>query len=136
MSWRDEFNELPPGYRLSLCASWFLAMTLCLFLGSSLIVVGNWFVRSDVPEHVKKAFVLGLGASISGLMFDCGATMLGDRESQSELERLLHQRQKLEHHHCKSCKYYSTNIDLHCAVNPTAVLTDEAINCTDWEEVG
>ncbi|MBD2773333.1 hypothetical protein [Iningainema tapete] len=135
MTWREEFNELPPGYKLSLCASWLLAFSLCLFVLSSLIVIGNWFIRSDVPEQIKKSFVLGLGGSVGSLVFGCGAAMMGDRATQSELERLDSQRQKVEHHHCKSCKFYSSNINLHCAVNPNLVLTDEAVNCSDWQEI-
>ena len=33
---------------------------------------------------------------------------------------------------CKNCRFYSNNHYLKCAVNPSIVLTDEAINCYEY----
>ncbi|NDJ22390.1 hypothetical protein GS682_12250 [Nostoc sp. B(2019)] len=33
---------------------------------------------------------------------------------------------------CKNCKFYSNNHYLKCAVNPSIVLTEEAMNCSEY----
>ena len=33
---------------------------------------------------------------------------------------------------CKNCKFYSNEPHLKCAVNPSIVLTEQAINCSDY----
>ncbi|WP_276750585.1 hypothetical protein [Chlorogloeopsis fritschii] len=33
---------------------------------------------------------------------------------------------------CKTCRYFSNNYHLHCAVQPSIVLTEEAMNCSDY----
>jgi hypothetical protein len=33
---------------------------------------------------------------------------------------------------CKNCQYYTNNPYLKCAVNPNSVLTEEALNCSDY----
>ncbi|MEH2337643.1 hypothetical protein [Nostoc sp.] len=33
---------------------------------------------------------------------------------------------------CKNCRFYSNNHYLKCAVNPSIVLTEEAINCSEY----
>ncbi|MBD2242298.1 hypothetical protein [Nostoc sp. FACHB-888] len=33
---------------------------------------------------------------------------------------------------CKNCSFYSNNHYLKCAVNPSIVLTEEAINCSEY----
>jgi len=33
---------------------------------------------------------------------------------------------------CKTCKFYSNDPHLKCAVNPAAVLTEQAIDCSDY----
>ena len=33
---------------------------------------------------------------------------------------------------CKNCRFFSYNYYLKCAVNPSAVLTEEAINCSEY----
>ncbi len=33
---------------------------------------------------------------------------------------------------CRNCQFYSNNVHLKCAVNPSIVLTEEAFNCTDY----
>jgi hypothetical protein len=34
---------------------------------------------------------------------------------------------------CHSCKYFSTNSYLKCALHPTSVLTEQAIDCSDYD---
>jgi hypothetical protein len=33
---------------------------------------------------------------------------------------------------CSSCSYFENNYHLRCAVNPSAVLSESAINCLDY----
>lgn len=33
---------------------------------------------------------------------------------------------------CKNCKFYSNDPHLKCAVNPSVVLTEQAIDCSDY----
>lgn len=33
---------------------------------------------------------------------------------------------------CRNCKFYSNDPHLKCAVNPSTVLTEQAINCSDY----
>ncbi|WP_009632541.1 hypothetical protein [Synechocystis sp. PCC 7509] len=33
---------------------------------------------------------------------------------------------------CKNCKFYSSDPHLKCAVNPSTVLTEKAIDCSDY----
>lgn len=33
---------------------------------------------------------------------------------------------------CKNCKFYSNDPHLKCAVNPSVVLTEKAVNCADY----
>ncbi|MBD2561312.1 MULTISPECIES: hypothetical protein [Nostoc] len=33
---------------------------------------------------------------------------------------------------CKNCRFYSNNHYLKCAVNPSIVLTEEAVNCSEY----
>jgi hypothetical protein len=33
---------------------------------------------------------------------------------------------------CKNCRFYSNNHYLKCAVNPDVVLTEEAVNCSEY----
>ncbi len=33
---------------------------------------------------------------------------------------------------CRNCKFYSSNHYLKCAVNPSIVLTEEAMNCSEY----
>ncbi|WP_026733737.1 hypothetical protein [Fischerella sp. PCC 9605] len=33
---------------------------------------------------------------------------------------------------CYTCRYFSNNHYLHCAVQPSIVLTEEAMNCSDY----
>jgi hypothetical protein len=34
---------------------------------------------------------------------------------------------------CRNCQYFNSNYHLKCAVRPTDVLTDRAIDCRDYE---
>jgi hypothetical protein len=38
----------------------------------------------------------------------------------------------LEQIPCKNCNFYSNDPHLKCAVNPSAVMTEKAVDCTDY----
>ena len=52
-------------------------------------------------------------------------------------QKLLYQKslnhKRISENHCFSCKFFSNNQDLYCAVQPALVLTSEAVNCQDYE---
>lgn len=33
---------------------------------------------------------------------------------------------------CRNCRFYSNNVHLKCAVNPSIVLTEQALDCSDY----
>ena len=33
---------------------------------------------------------------------------------------------------CRNCQFYSNNVHLKCAVNPSIVMTEQALNCCDY----
>ena len=37
---------------------------------------------------------------------------------------------------CSNCKFFTENYQLKCPVNPTMALTEDAINCLDYEPLG
>ncbi len=48
------------------------------------------------------------------------------------LLRLSNKQNNLHKVPCQNCKFFSNNNFLKCAVNPSTVLTKEAINCCDY----
>jgi hypothetical protein len=51
---------------------------------------------------------------------------------QEEMEDPLELPSKFSQSPCTKCRFFSSNPFLKCAVNPTLVLTKEAVNCSDY----
>ncbi|MEH2067527.1 MAG: hypothetical protein V7K47_05050 [Nostoc sp.] len=105
-------------------------------------VAANKNLHQVIPSEIKKQqtptkelTIPDLAISLSPLGFIVGwvvfLTML--QKIQSLLNSKVAFPITISHKvPCKNCRFYSNNNYLKCAVNPSIVLTEEAMNCSEY----
>ncbi|MDM9383145.1 hypothetical protein QUB80_20845 [Chlorogloeopsis sp. ULAP01] len=90
------------------------------------IVQLNKFIQPDM------VIALG-GATISFVTIWAGVLLvLSKMRRVAEDNKFYFSVNSLQKVPCKTCHYFSNNYHLHCAVQPSIVLTEEAMNCSDY----
>lgn len=133
----NEFKALEVGSKICLIGSWVAGAGAILLIGSCAVTVECWLSGSEPTPMIKKALATGLGIVVGGAIFTIGAAMEDDRQSDLAAEnlykRIEERRAQKETSPCPTCKFFTNDCDLYCAVNPIIACTPQAQNCKDFE---
>ncbi len=89
-------------------------------------------VKPDGVETPHAAIVVG-GGAVGFIMIWAGFLLvLSKIRTLREDNKIVFPVNHLNKLPCKTCRYFSNNHYVQCAVQPSIVLTEEAMNCSDY----
>lgn len=92
-------------------------------------------LRSSPPDPINTQSLVGWG--LVGLGFSCLIFLILLLKVRGNApKKIIYPSRDLQEIPCKTCRYFTGDPYLKCAVNPSVVLTKEAVNCLDYTVVG
>jgi hypothetical protein len=92
-------------------------------------------LRSLPPDPINTQSLVGWG--LVGLGFSCLIFLICLVKVRGNTrKKVVYPSKDLQEIPCRTCRYFTGDPYLKCAVNPSVVLTKEALNCLDYTVAG
>ncbi len=96
-------------------------------------LIQNEVKKEQAQTHELTIYDIAISLSPVGLIMGWIVFFLILRKIQAFLdEKMFFTIKSLHKVPCKNCRFYSNNHYLKCAVNPSVVLTEEAMSCSEY----